>query len=156
MVTTRAAQVDDWSSFWPMARDMGTHHHEDLVHARFLQALENPSWAVLVACDSDELMGYASVQDYGSHLRTGDDQRIARLHDLWVNPDCRRQGVGRALVEAVMTWASARVRYVEWQAHEQRSAPFYERLGYHGDPCPQPDYPTFVVDFTEPAASGRP
>lgn len=30
-----------------MIRDMGTHHHEDLVHARFLQTLAAPRWAVL-------------------------------------------------------------------------------------------------------------
>lgn len=42
--------------------------------------------------------------------------------------------------------------HLEWQAHEQRSAPFYERLGYRGMPCPQPDYPTFVIDFADLAS----
>lgn len=139
-----------------MVRDMGTHHHEDLVHARFLRTLDNPSWAVLVAHDGDALTGYASVQDYGSHLRTGDDHRIARLRDLWVNPNCRRQGVGRALVDAVMTWAGERVRYVEWQAHEQRRLRSMSGWGTTGIRVPNPDYPAFVVDFTEPQPSGRP
>ena len=47
----------------------------------------------------------------------------------------------------VVTWAGERVRHLEWQAHESRSAPFYVRLGYRGEPCPQPEYPTFEVDF---------
>jgi hypothetical protein len=51
-------------------------------------------------------------------------------------------------VSAVTEWAAERVRYLEWQAHHERSAPFYERLGYSGQPCPQPDYPTFEIDFS--------
>jgi hypothetical protein len=39
------------------------------------------------------------------------------------------------------------VRYLQWQAHESRAAPFYQRLGYQGAPCPQPDYPEFEIDF---------
>jgi len=48
---------------------------------------------------------------------------------------------------AVVEWAGQRVRHLEWQAHQNRAAMFYERLGYRGDPCPQPEYPTFQVDF---------
>ncbi|MDZ5445397.1 hypothetical protein U2F26_22145 [Micromonospora sp. 4G57] len=40
-----------------------------------------------------------------------------------------------------------RVRYLEWQAHRERAAPFYERLGHRGESCPQPEYPTFILDF---------
>jgi GNAT superfamily N-acetyltransferase len=97
-----------------------------------------------------ELVGYAAVQDYGPTLRGGDDHRMARLHDLYVVPHRRRAGVGRALMAAVFDWAGPRVRYLEWQAHRDRAAPFYERLGYRGDPCPQPEYPTFEVDLRGP------
>jgi hypothetical protein len=37
--------------------------------------------------------------------------------------------------------------HLEWQAHETRSAPFYERLGFKCEPCPRPEYPTFEVAF---------
>ncbi|WP_244206262.1 hypothetical protein [Micromonospora chalcea] len=29
-----------------------------------------------------------------------------------------------------------------------RAARSYERLGHRGDPCPQPDHPTFLLDLT--------
>jgi GNAT superfamily N-acetyltransferase len=78
-------------------------------------------------------------------LRTG--ARTARLHDLFVTPDHRRRGIGSALFLAVKTWAERRgVRYLEWQA-SRAALPFYERLGYTGDPCPQPDYPFFEIEF---------
>ena len=50
-------------------------------------------------------------------------------------------------MEVVVQWASHRVRYLQWQAHESRSASFYERLGYRGDPCPQPEYSDFEITF---------
>ena len=48
---------------------------------------------------------------------------------------------------AIKTWAERKgVRYLEWQA-SLSAVPFYERLGYTGDPCPQPDYPFFEIEF---------
>lgn len=55
--------------------------------------------------------------------------------------------MGRALLAAVSDWAAGRVRYLEWQAHRERAAPFYERLGHRGEACPQPEYPTYVLDL---------
>ncbi len=48
---------------------------------------------------------------------------------------------------AVSDWAAGPVRYLEWQAHHERAAPFYERLGHRGQSCPQPEYPTFILDL---------
>ena len=77
----------------------------------------------------------------------GTEAWVARLHDLCVCPDIRRSGVGRLLMESVVSWAGERVRYLQWQAHESESAPFYERLDHHGEPCPQPDYPSLTITF---------
>lgn len=109
--------------------------------------LGDQAWGLFGAEVEGNLVGYAAVQDYGPHWRTGDHHRIARFHDLQVAPGQRRQGAGRALVEAVVAWAERRVRHLEWQAHHERAAGFYERLGYRGQPCPQPDYPTFEITF---------
>lgn len=106
-----------------------------------------PPGLIVVAGEGTRLLGYAAAQDHGDHLRAGKEGRVARLHDVYVAPDARHTGVGRLLMEAVVRWASTRVRYLQWQAHESESAPFYERLGYRGDPCPQPDYPEFEVTF---------
>ncbi len=146
-LTTRPAQAGDWAQVWPLMQAMGTREPESRVELRYRGAVGDPAWCLVVAELDQELVGYAVAQDYGDHLRGGFDGRVARLHDVFVRPDRRRQGVGGALVEAVRSWAAGRVRYLQWQAHESRAAPFYERLGYRGAPCPQPDYPEFEVDF---------
>ncbi len=145
--TTRPARPEDWAQTWPLMQAMGTREPVDQVERRYRAALDDPFWCVVVAEVDHELLGYAVAQDYGDHLRGGFDGRIARLHDVFVAPGRRHQGAGRALVDAVRTWAAGRVRYLQWQAHESRAAPFYQRLGYQGAPCPQPDYPEFEIDF---------
>lgn len=138
---------NDWAALWPMLRGMGTDDDEPTARRRCLELLGDPRWAVFGVGLSGRLVGYAAAQDYGPHFRYGDAHRLARLHDVYVDPAARRRGAGRALMDAVTAWAAEHVRYLEWQAGRDTAAPFYERLGYRGEPCPQPDYPTFVIDF---------
>ena len=149
--TRRPAAAGDWPAVWPMLAARGSHDGEASAHARFLRVLDDPMWLVVLAADGDgAVVGYAAAQDHGDHLRAGKEGRVARLHDMYVDPAHRRTGAGRALHEAVVQWASTRVRYLQWQAHEHTAAPFYERLGYLGRPCPQPDHPEFEVVFRDP------
>lgn len=143
---TRMLTEADWAQFWPMLADMGTDDAEDIAHERFDRLVHDPRWAI-IGLDDGGLQGYAAVQDYGTHLRLGDLHRIARLHDLYVRPNVRRHGHGTSLLDAAKAWTGEHARYLEWQAGQNTSAPFYERLGYRGDPCPQPEYPTFVIDL---------
>jgi GNAT superfamily N-acetyltransferase len=137
--------MDDWAELWPLVQGFGTGLSEAETRALYRELVDDPRWAAF-GYDDQGLLGYAVVQDYGPHLRAGRVHQ-GRLHDLYVDPANRRTGAGRALMTAVIAWASARVRHLEWQAHHERSAPFYEALGHHGQPCPQPDYPTFEIEF---------
>lgn len=149
MIDVRPATVEDWPEFWPMLEDMGSDDTAEVAHPRYVELLADPRWGVLVASDQARLIGYVSLQDYGPHLRIGSMHRIIRMHDLYVLPDERRRGVGTTLLEAAKVWTAEHGRYLEWQAGATTSAPFYERIGYRGEPCPQPEYPTFVIDFAE-------
>jgi GNAT superfamily N-acetyltransferase len=150
-MSVRRVTLDDWDELWPLLQGFGT----DLGVAEALSVFEDlvvdPRWAIF-GYDDGRLLGYAAVQNYGPHLRAG-RRHQGRLHDLYVVPTHRRTGAGRALVAAVVDWAATQVRWLEWQAHHERAAPFHEHLGYKRLPCPQPDYPTFELEF--PTAASR-
>jgi GNAT superfamily N-acetyltransferase len=144
----RRVVPQDWPELWPLLVGMGVRDSETVVKKRFERLTAVDSWFITVHDPADgPLLGYAGAQDYGDHLRAGRLGRVARLHDLFVEPAARRRGVGRELVASVVDWASTRVAHLQWQAHEGDAAAFYEHLGYRGEPCPQPDYPEFEVSF---------
>ena len=59
---------------------------------------------------------------------------FASIEDLYVEPDARRRGVGRALLEAVGERCVARgVSYVEAQVEDEEAA-FYAASGYEEEP----------------------
>ena len=125
---------------WPLVRGFGAGLTAAETRTLYVELVEDPRWAAF-GYDDGGLVGYAVIQDYGRHLRAG-RRHQARLHDLYVHPDNRRTGVGRALMIAVTTWASTRVRHLEWQSPPRTLGPFYEALDHQSDPCPPADYPT--------------
>lgn len=79
-------------------------------------------------------------------MRTG--RSIVRLHDLFVSPTHRRSGIGTQLFGFVARWAKERgATWLQWQA-SAAALPFYERLGFVGDPCPDPKHPFFEIELT--------
>lgn len=141
----RPAQAVDYDDLRPL---IDPRDPEPQARELFVQLLGDERWAIIAAYKNDRAIGYAAAQDYGPHLRHGDFHRAVRLHDLIIAEPERRQGVGTRLLHAAIDWARDRgARYIEWQAHETRAAPFYTKLGYTGVACPQPDYPTFEVEL---------
>ncbi|EFH87927.1 GNAT family N-acetyltransferase [Ktedonobacter racemifer] len=139
----RHAQPEDWQHILPLLKRKIDSEQE--VKRRFEDFIRRSDHYLPVAFIDARLVGYGWVQNYGAHLRAG--FQTARLHDLFVHPEYQKQGVGAALFNSCKEWAQQTgVRYLEWQAN-QSSLGFYQRLGYIGDPCPQPDYPFFEIDF---------
>jgi GNAT superfamily N-acetyltransferase len=108
---------------------------------------------IAIAYAGTQPVGAVEAQDYGTSVWRG--FAVIRMHDLFVTPELRRQGIGRQLVEVVLTWARGRPNpgFIEWQASKP-AVSFYESLGFTPDYVSDvPDYPYFVIDLRAEALS---
>lgn len=98
----------------------------------FREAIEAGELDVLAARVGDRVVGVA-VLAYRLSVSLGG--MFASIEDLYVCPDARRRGVGRALFEAVGERCKARgISYVEAQVEEDGAEAFYAALGYEREP----------------------
>jgi len=81
---------------------MGQVDGEEAVRQRFSRVLANPAESLPVAEQDGVLAGYAWAHQGPIHLRAG--RSTVRMNDLFVTPAWRWHGVGRQLLEAVITF----------------------------------------------------
>ena len=102
--------------------------------ARALIATEEPEGMLLVARGDDGApIGFAAVGWKWSSLRAA---RVAVLEDLFVHPDARRTGAGRALIESCAERARSHgAPCMLWMtAHDNtRAQSVYDSLGATGE-----------------------
>jgi N-acetylglutamate synthase-like GNAT family acetyltransferase len=98
------------SAFWAVDRQIAD-----------LQVAIDRSEPVISAWDEDRLVGFARA--------TSDGVYRATIFDVVVDPDYRRLGLGRKLVEVILTHPCIyRVEKIYLMTTNQQS--FYERLGF--------------------------
>jgi GNAT superfamily N-acetyltransferase len=95
------------------------------------------SWASGWDDALDQALFVAQAQDRWIGLALGvrwaEDPEIGHLYAMWVEPQSRRTGVGRALVEAVIDWArAAGLRTIQLlvTASNHEAVAFYRRCGF--------------------------
>jgi [ribosomal protein S18]-alanine N-acetyltransferase len=127
-----------------LVRKLAAHDLDDVL-VLAAQSLEAPHWnrrdyeQILVAQPSDPLLRCGLVADSGgkvagfavaSWLR---QEVVAEVEGLFVEMDCRRQGVGSALIAACMAWAAkagaSGVR-LEVRASNTAAHALYRRYGF--------------------------
>ena len=146
--TVRPLAPADFEQVRPMLLDMGFVDDEGALEARFPEFCIRPNWELLGAFEGEALLGYAALQDYGPHLRSGNSHRTAKLHDLYTAPHARRRGVGRELMRAAEAWARAGgLRYLYWYANLKGATPAYVGMGYKAGEEVQEGYRFFEIDF---------
>ena len=92
------------------------------------EATEAGGLEVLAAHEEGRVDGVAVLAYRPSISAAG---LFASIEDLYVRPEARRQGVGRALLEAAGRLCASRgVSYVEAQVEDEVAAAFYSALGY--------------------------
>jgi len=91
------------------------------------RAIERGDLEVLVARLEGRTVGVAVL---AFRINVSASGLFASIEDLYVRPEVRRQGVGRALIEAVGERCGARgVSYLEVQTDDEAAA-FYEAAGF--------------------------
>ncbi|NBD26883.1 GNAT family N-acetyltransferase [Paenibacillus glycinis] len=140
----REARQEDIAMLWEFLQPYSD--HENAFMKRVSLKMSDTDHHIAIAMTGAQIVGYAWVQDYGAHVRTG--FKTARFHDLIVAEPWRMRGIGRELFQSVKSWSQHRgVRWLQWEA-SPKAVVFYERIGLTGDPCPQPDYQFFEIEFT--------
>jgi GNAT superfamily N-acetyltransferase len=135
----RPAEGGDWPAVWPLLQAMGQVDTRTGARRRFQEIVRNNRQYLSLAVIDGRIAGYAWAHHGPLHLRAG--RSTVRLNDLFVAPEWRRQGIGRCLLQAVQQWTIARqATWLEWQA-SRAALTFYERLGFTGDPRPDPEHP---------------
>ena len=86
-------------------------------------ALRNSSFVVCACSVSDELLGLARA--------VSDDVSICYVQDILVHPSVHRQGVGRALMQAVLTRYAHVMQQVLITDDGEAQQAFYRSLGLH-------------------------
>jgi GNAT superfamily N-acetyltransferase len=96
------------------------------------EAVEEGKLEVLAARAEGRVVGVAVLAYRLSISAAGP---FASIEDLYVRPEERRRGVGRALIEAVAKRCATRgVSYVEAQVEDEEAEAFYSALGYTAEP----------------------
>jgi GNAT superfamily N-acetyltransferase len=100
---------------------------EDFVD-RLQKAVEAGDIEVLAARAEDGILGVALLA-YRLNVSAG--ERFASVEDLYVHPEVRRSGVGRALLGSVDDRCTTHgISYVEVQVEDTGAEAFYAAVGY--------------------------
>jgi len=95
---------------------------------RLRKAVEAGDVEVLAARAEDQLLGVALLA-YRLNVSAGGI--FASVEDLYVRPEARRRGVGRALLQAADERCEERgISYVEAQVEEKEAELLYAAVGY--------------------------
>ncbi|MBF2051922.1 MAG: GNAT family N-acetyltransferase [Candidatus Sericytochromatia bacterium] len=126
----RSARQSDWMALWPLvqdATDATAASSPEAFRARYQHLVQSAEHRLLVAENSEALLGYAWAQQLGLDLRSG--ATLAIFHDLYLSPRARQKGLGKRLFEAICGWArQAGVQRLSWQAQPEAEG-FYHHLG---------------------------
>ncbi len=98
------------------------------------QMLVAPDRKILVVRDSDRLLGFATASILPRPwLAAG---AVGLLSAVWVEPDARRRGLAKRLVQALEDWLKGRdVGFVEvnWDLDNAPARDFWRAAGYRPD-----------------------
>ena len=127
-MVVREARPDDADAVLPLAAALASSFtvDTDAFHRSFSASLDDANAIVLVAEESSSLVGYLLGYDHFAFFANG---RVAGVEEVYVAPERRGQGIGKALMQAFEEWARARSA-AQIIVCTRRAADFYTAIGY--------------------------
>lgn len=124
----RIAAIEDRDAIFQLAQSFATSFAvEPEAFARvFDELLVSPDARLLVARVDGQIVGYLLGFDHPAFFANG---RVGWVEEIMVNPDHRRQGIGRVLMDEFERWAATRQAKLVALA-TRRAGDFYRNLGY--------------------------
>jgi aminoglycoside 6'-N-acetyltransferase I len=109
-MSVRPYQAGDWQEWLRMSLALFPQHSADELAAGMRAHLARPDAEVfLVERDDSSIAGFVEV-DERPYADGCDTSPVAYVEAWYVDPDVRRKGYGRALLDAAEDWARARGR----------------------------------------------
>jgi RimJ/RimL family protein N-acetyltransferase len=130
----RDGKIEDSSEIAILLTELGYPATTAFVESNLQQQLSHPDAALLVAVESERVIGFVSLHFIPQLAWPGD---FCRISYFCVNRYWHRQGVGAALEAAVQKIAKDRgCHCIEVHCHERRTAAhqFYASRGYSESP----------------------
>jgi len=124
----RRAEPKDLEAVLGLAKDFVTSFvvDEDAFHTSFAALLAAPHTFLAVAEREGQVIGYVLAFRHATFYANG---HVAWVEEVMVQADCRRQGVGQALMQSIEDWAVQQGCKLIALA-TRRAAPFYAAIGY--------------------------
>ena len=123
----RHAKESDWLMVKDLLLLMGDMDDAEAAKERFLSCIDNEQHFIPVAVTTKTVVGYGWAQDCGFHLRTG--EKTSKLHDLFVHPEYRHNGIATSLFSAIKEWAdNNETSGLQWNASPSATK-FYKKAG---------------------------
>lgn len=128
MSSIRRASRDDLEPVFRLASELATSFDVDRERfsRSFKHCISDESSLVLVAEEGKRIVGYLLGYDHYAFFANG---RVTRTEEIYVMPEYRGSGVGRALMNECEAWAREREATLSMVVTRRASA-FYKSLGY--------------------------
>lgn len=135
--TIRSLAPPPWPALAPLVEESRREGFHFLVrlHAEFLSGenrFDRPGEALVGGYAGPELIAVGGL----NRDPYAPEPRVGRLRHLYVRPAFRGHGVGRALVEALVSLARPHFDVLRLRTDTPAAARFYERLGFTPAPLP--------------------
>lgn len=130
----REAYLGETEDMARMAMQLFPDRDEDIVFSDLLLALTGRSSAVYLAEADGTPIGFALCRLHHEDVKGTDSTPVGYLEAIYVQPEYRRQGIGRKLLQESEKWAREKMACTELASDCRTTDPealaFFLRMGY--------------------------